>query len=66
MDCQCMEFIATGWCTRKYQRRLDQTIQTIRNLTSGDLGIPLVVNRLGVTELEKARVTYLLDYFAGR
>ena len=57
MDCQCMEFIATGWC---------KTIQTIRNLTSGDLGIPLVVNRLGVTELEKARVTYLLDYFEGR
>ena len=34
-----MEFVAAGWCTRKWLR-LDQTI---RNLTSGDLGISLVV-----------------------
>ena len=40
--------------------------QTIRNLTSGDLGITLVVIRLGVTRMEKARVTYLLDLFEGR
>ena len=40
--------------------------QTIRNLTYGDLGITLVVIRLGVTRLEKARVTYLLDLFEGR
>ena len=40
--------------------------QTIRNLTSGDLGFPLVVIRLGVTLLKKTRVEYLLDMFEGR
>ena len=40
--------------------------QTIRNLTSGDLGIPLVAIRLGVTGLKKTRVVYLLDLFEGR
>ena len=34
-----MEFIITGWCTKKWLR-FDQTIV---NLTSVDLGIPLVV-----------------------
>ena len=43
--------------------RLDQTI---RELTSGNLGIPLVVIRLRLTRLEKARVAYLLDLFEGR
>ena len=36
------------------------------NLTSGDLEIPLVVIRLGVTGLKKTRVVYLLDLFEGR
>ena len=43
--------------------RLDQTIG---NLTSGDLEIPLVVIQLGVTGLKKTRVEYLLDLFEGR
>ena len=46
-------------CTRKWLR-LDQTR---RNLTSGDLGIPIVVIQLGVTGRKKARVEYLLDFF---
>ena len=49
--CKCMELVATDWCTRKWLR-FDQTI---RNLTSGDLGIPLVVIQLGVTRLKKTR-----------
>ena len=40
--------------------------QTIRDLTSGDVGIPLVVIRLRVTGLKKARVAYLLDLFEGK
>ena len=39
------QWVATGWCTRKWLR-FDQTI---RNFTSGDLGIPLVVIHLWVT-----------------
>ena len=39
VDCRCMEFVVVGWCTRKWLR----LYQTIRDLTSGDLGIPLVV-----------------------
>ena len=35
--------------------------QTKRNLTSGDMGIPLVVTRLVVTRLENVRLMYLLD-----
>ena len=62
VDCQCMELVAAGWCTRK-EWRLDQTI---RELTSGNLGIPLVVIRLRLTRLEKARVAHLLDLFEGR
>ena len=46
-----MELVAPGWCTRKWLK-FDQTI---RNLTSGDLGIPLVVIQLGVTGLKKIR-----------
>ena len=37
-----------------------------RNLTSGDLGIPLAVSRLGVTRLKKTRVVCLSDLFEGR
>ena len=43
--------------------RLDQTM---RNLTSGDLGILLVVIQLRVTGLKKTKVVYLLDLFEGR
>ena len=35
--------------------------QTKRNLTSGDMVIPLVVTRLAVTRLENVRLMYLLD-----
>ena len=38
----------------------------MRNLTSDDLGILLVVIRLGVTRLKKTRFVYLLDLFEGR
>ena len=44
-----MKLVATGSCTRKWLR----SSQTIRNLTSGDLGIPIVVIQLGVTALER-------------
>ena len=57
-----MEFVATGWCTVK-QLRLDQTL---RNITCSDLEISVVVIRLGVTELEKTKLMYLLDSFVGR
>ena len=43
--------------------RLDQTM---RNLTSGDLGILLVVIQLRVTGMKKSKVLYLLDLFEGR
>ena len=39
--------------------------KTIRNLTSGDLGIPLVVIQLGLTGLKKTSVECLLDLFEG-
>ena len=57
-----MEFVATGWCTVK-QLRLDQTL---KNITCSDLEISVVVIRLGVTELEKTKLMYLLDSFVGR
>ena len=60
VECKCMEFVATGSCTRKWLR-FDQTI---RDLTFGDLRISLVVSRLGV--LKKIRVVYLLDLFQRR
>ena len=43
-----MELVAAGWCTTKCLR-LDQTI---RNLTSGILGILLLVIQLEVTGLK--------------
>ena len=61
VDCKCMEFVAAGWCTRKWLR----FHQTIRNLTSGDLGVLLLVIRLGLTGLKKTRVVYLLDLLEG-
>ena len=39
--------------------------QTMRNLTSSDFGIPLVVIQLGVTGLKKTKVVYLLDLSEG-
>ena len=52
VDCKCMEFLAADWCT-KMLLMLDQTI---RNLNSGNSGIPLVVIRLRVTRLKKSMV----------
>ena len=40
--------------------------QTMRNLTSGDLVILLVVIQLRVTGLKKTKVVYLIDLFGGR
>ena len=57
-----MEFVPAGWCIWKWLK-LDQTI---RNLTSDDLGIPLVVIQLRVTGLKKTRIEYLLDLFEGK
>ena len=37
----------------------------MRNLTSSDFGIPLVVIQLGVTGLKKTKVVYLLDLSEG-
>ena len=62
MDCRCMELVAAGWCTRKWLR----LYQAIRNPTSGDLEIRLVVIHMGVTGFEKTSVVYLLDLFEGR
>ena len=56
-----MEFVAVGWCRRKWLR----LYQTIRNFNSGDMGISLVVVRL-CTRLKKIRLFYLLDLFEGR
>ena len=36
-----MEYLAVGWCRRKWLR----LYETIRNLTSGEIGILLVVIR---------------------
>ena len=47
----CMELLAVGWCTMKWLR-FDQTI---RNLTSGDSEIPIVVTQLGITRFKKTR-----------
>ena len=57
-----MESVAAGWCTTKWLR----FNQTVRNLTSGDLGIPLVVILLGVTRLRKTGAVYLLNLFERR
>ena len=40
-----MEFMAAGWCTGKWLR----LYQTIRNLTSGDMGGDLT----GINQIEK-------------
>ena len=56
-----MDFVDIGWCRKKWLR----LYQTTRNLTSGDMGIPLVV-MTGSTRLKKIRLMYLLDLFEGR
>ena len=57
MDCKCIEFVTAGCCTRKWFR-FDQTIT---NLTSGGLGIPLVLIRLRLPTC-----AYLIRLFDGR
>ena len=54
--------MAAGWCTRK---RL-KFYQITRNLTPGDLGIPLVVIQPGVPGLKKTRLVHLPDLLEGR
>ena len=55
MDCICIGFVAVG-CVYK------EEVEAF----SGDLGIPLVVIRLGLTGLKKTTVVYLLELFQGR
>ena len=57
-----MGFVAADLCTVS-QLRLDQSI---RNLTCGDLEIPVVVIRLGVNDLRKTTLVYLLYLFEER
>ena len=59
MDSKYMELVDAGRYTRKWLR-FDQTI---RNFTSGDLGIPLVVIHLGVTGIF-CQSDYLTNTFA--
>ena len=62
VECKCTELVAAGWCIGKWLR----LYQTIVNLVPGNIGILLVVVRLGVAGLKKIRVMYLLDLFDGR
>ena len=62
VDCKFMELVAANLRTRKWLR----LYETVRNLTSGDLGIPLVLIRLGVTGLKKTRAVYLSDLLEGK
>ena len=57
-----MELMAASWCTRKWLR----LYQTIRNITSGDMGIWIVVTRLGVTRLKNFSLVYLSDLLERR
>ena len=54
--------MAAGWCTGKLLR----LYQTIRSPTSGDMGIPFMVMRLGVTGLKMIRLVYSLDLSEGQ
>ena len=58
-DCKYKEFVTAGISRGKWLK----FEQTITNLSSGHLGIPLVVSRLRVTGLKKTRTVYLLDLF---
>ena len=62
VECKCTELVAASWCIGKWLR----LYQTILNLVPGNIGILLVVVRLGVAGLKKIRVMYLLDLFEGR
>ena len=62
VECKSMELMAASWCTRKWLR----LYQTIRNITSGDMGIWIVVMRLGVTRLKNFRLVYLSDLLERR
>ena len=50
VQCKRLEFVAVGWCRRKWLR----LYQTIGNLTSGDMGILLVLIRQGVTDWNRS------------
>ena len=62
VECKCTELVAASWCIGKWLR----LSQTILNLVPGNIGILLVVVRLGVAGLKKIRVMSLLDLFEGR
>ena len=57
-----MEFVTSGSCKGKWLR----VDQTIRDLTCGDLEIPLLVIRLGVTGPKNSEFVWLLDLLEGR
>ena len=59
-----MEFVAVGCVYKEVVGALSNC--NVRNLTSGDLVILLVVIRPGVTGLKKTRLVYLPDQFEGR
>ena len=46
MECKCMEYVAIAWCKRLWLK----LYETIKNLTFGDIGIPLVVIQMGVLD----------------
>ena len=56
-----MEFIDTAWCSGNWLR-LDQTR---RDLTCGDLEIPLVAIRVGKTEPKNNKFVCHLDLLGG-
>ena len=64
--------VGCGWNVSAWNSWLQAGVQgsgwdsfKIRNLTSGDMGILLVVILLGVTRLKKIRLVFLLDLFEG-
>ena len=57
-----MEFVTSGSCKRKWLR----VDRTIRDLTCGDLEIPLLVIRLGVTGPKNSEFVWLLDLLERR
>ena len=57
-----MEFVTSGSCKGKWLR----VDRTIRDLTCGDLEIPLLVIRLGVTEPKNSEFVWLIDLLEGR
>ena len=57
-----MEFVTSGSCKGKWLR----VDRTIRDLTCGDLEIPLLVIRLGVTGPKKSEFVWLPDLLERR